>query len=200
MNKIITVGREFGSGGRELGRRLSEHLGYAYYDQEIIVEIAKRTELSEQYVQNIVERHYPSSFPIHIGRTFCTVTNPVMEQANIIFQEQCEILREMAAESDCVIVGRCADYILQELAPFRIFVYADMPERLNRCRKKAPAQEHFSDKELKSHIKRIDRNRAGYYQFRTGQKWGAPSNYDLLVNTTRVPIKLTALALAKLFL
>lgn len=200
MNKIITVGREFGSGGRELGRRLSEHLGYAYYDQEIIVEIAKRTELSEQYVQNIVERHYPSSFPIHIGRTFYTVTNPVMEQANIIFQEQCEILREMAAESDCVIVGRCADYILQELAPFRIFVYADMPERLKRCRKKAPAQEHFSDKELKSHIKRIDRNRAAYYQFRTGQKWGSPSNYDLLVNTTRVPIKLTALALAKLFL
>ena len=70
MNRIITIGREFGSGGRELGRRLSEELGFAYYDQEIISEIAQRTAMSEQYVQSIVE-HQPSfSFPIHIGRSF----------------------------------------------------------------------------------------------------------------------------------
>ena len=70
MNRIITIGREFGSGGRELGRRLAETLGFAYYDQEIVSEIARRTEMSEQYVQSIVE-HQPSfSFPIHIGRSF----------------------------------------------------------------------------------------------------------------------------------
>ena len=70
MNRIITIGREFGSGGREFGRRLAEALGFAYYDQEIISEIAKRTSLSEQYVEAIVE-HQPSfSFPIHIGRSF----------------------------------------------------------------------------------------------------------------------------------
>ena len=70
MNRIITIGREFGSGGRELGRRLSEKLGIAYYDQEIVSEIARRTELSEQYVQSIVEHQPAVSFPIHIGRSF----------------------------------------------------------------------------------------------------------------------------------
>ena len=70
MNRIITIGREFGSGGRELGRRLSEALGIAYYDQEIVSEIARRTEMSEQYVQSIVENRPSFSFPIHIGRSF----------------------------------------------------------------------------------------------------------------------------------
>lgn len=70
MNRIITIGREFGSGGRELGRRLSEKLGFAYYDQEIISEIARRTEMSEQYVQSVVEHQPHFSFPIHIGRSF----------------------------------------------------------------------------------------------------------------------------------
>ena len=78
MNRIITIGREFGSGGRELGRRLSEELGFAYYDQEIISEIARRTEMSEQYVQSIVE-HQPSfAFPIHIGRSFYPAPTPVL--------------------------------------------------------------------------------------------------------------------------
>ena len=81
MSKIITIGREFGSGGRELGRRLSEKLGYAYYDQEIIAEIAKRTALSEEYVQQIIERKPITSFPIHIGHSFYPVTNPMFQQS-----------------------------------------------------------------------------------------------------------------------
>lgn len=81
MNKIITIGREFGSGGRELGRRLSEKLGIAYYDQEIITEIAKRTSLSEQYVQSIVEHKPVFSFPIHIGTSFYPTTNWFLTRA-----------------------------------------------------------------------------------------------------------------------
>ena len=114
MNRIITIGREFGSGGREFGRRLAEALGFAYYDQEIISEIAKRTSLSEQYVEAIVE-HQPSfSFPIHIGRSFYPAVNPAFEQTMAVYQEQARINTQMAAKSNCVIVGRCADYILKE--------------------------------------------------------------------------------------
>ena len=80
MNKIITIGREFGSGGRELGRRLAEELGIAYYDREIIAEIAKRTELSEQYVQQIVEHRPLNLMPITIGHSICPVPHPLMEQ------------------------------------------------------------------------------------------------------------------------
>lgn len=106
MNRIITVGREFGSGGREFGRRLAEILGIAYYDQEIIMEIVNQTELSEQYVRNIVEQKPVVSFPIHAGRTFHMIGNPVVEQSQKIYQKQCKVIREMAEKSDCVIVGR----------------------------------------------------------------------------------------------
>lgn len=105
MNRIITIGREFGSGGREFGRRLAEALGFAYYDQEIISEIAKRTSLSEQYVEAIVE-HQPSfSFPIHIGRSFYPAVNPAFEQTMAVYQEQARIITLMAAKSNCVNRG-----------------------------------------------------------------------------------------------
>ena len=81
MRKIITIGREFGSGGRELGRRLSEHLGIAYYDQEIIAEIAKRTALSEAYVRQITENRPLTSFPIHFGGRFCALPDPLLQQS-----------------------------------------------------------------------------------------------------------------------
>mgnify|MGYP001623109397 CR=1 FL=1 len=149
MNKIITIGREFGSGGREFGRRLSETLGVAYYDQEIISEIAKRTSLSEKYVQAVVEHRPSFSFPIHIGRSFYPSANPAFEQTMTVYQEQARIITEMAAKSDCVIVGRCADYILQEYRPFRIFVYADMASKIKRCREKGPEEEALSEKELR---------------------------------------------------
>ena len=93
MSRIITIGREFGSGGRELGRRLSEELGIVYYDKEIITEIAKRTELSEQYVQSVVESKPVMSYPIHIGMSFNTISIAPVQQKNIIFAEQEKILK-----------------------------------------------------------------------------------------------------------
>lgn len=199
MNRIIAIGREFGSGGRELGRRLSEKLGFAYYDQEIISEIARRTEMSEQYVQSIVE-HKPSfSFPIHIGRSFYTAPTPVFDQSMTVYQEQARIITEMAQKSDCVIVGRCGDYILKEYEPFRIFVYADMESKIKRCRQKASEEEQMSDKELKQHILGIDKKRAKYYEFYTGHKWGDKLNFDLCINTSRAVIKEIVPAVAGLF-
>lgn len=121
MSKIITIGREFGSGGREFGRRLAERLGVAYYDQEIITEIAARTELSEKYVQFITESGSPIHyrFPIQIRRSFQHMNNPVFEQQQSVYLQQQKIIQEMAEKSDCLIVGRCGDYILKEQQPFR---------------------------------------------------------------------------------
>ena len=189
MNKIITIGREFGSGGRELGRRLSETLGYAYYDQEIVAEIAKRTELSEQYVREIEEHHTMFSYPIHIGRTLSTGFNSVVEQHTKIYGEQSRILREMAEKSDCVIVGRCADFVLADKDPFRIFVYADLESKLARCRAKAPENEGLTDRELKQKIQSVDRRRAKFYELYTGSPWRNMENFDVCVNTTHVSVR-----------
>lgn len=199
MNRIITIGREFGSGGREFGRRLSEELGIAYCDQEIISEISKRTSLSEQYIQAIVE-HQPSfSFPIHIGRSFYPATSPVFDQTMTVYQEQARIIKEMAAKSDCVIVGRCADFILKEYHPFRFFIYADMESKIKRCREKGPEEENLTEKELKQKISGIDKKRAKYYELYTGHPWGDKLNFDLCVNTTRTSIKDIVPVIAKLF-
>ena len=97
MGKIITIGREFGSGGREVGKRLSDELGIAYYDNEIITEIAKRTELAEGYVQHVMENGPTALMPITIGRTFYMGADPVMEQNNAIYREQSLVVQVLAA-------------------------------------------------------------------------------------------------------
>lgn len=199
MHQIITIGREFGSGGRELGKRLAELLGIAYYDKEIIEEIARRTQLAESYVQQIVEQRPGVYYPITIGRTLHGHGNDyLLKQHTDVYAEKNAVLREMAEKSPCVIVGRCADYILQEKKPFRLFVYADMASKVERCRRKAELPEHLTDRQLIRQIKRVDKNRARYYEYYTAQKWGGRSNYDLCINTTSVDIKEMAAAIAKL--
>ncbi len=195
MNNIITIGREFGSGGRELGRLLSEILGVAYYDREIISEIAKRTSLSEKYIQHITERKPIIPFPIHTGRTFWAV---IPDYNQSVQQEQHAIIQEMAAKSPCVIVGRCADYILRDSSPFRLFVYSDMASKIARCRKNErltyretrpevdESGQALTDKELSRRIEQINKGRADYYEFYTGQTWGDKSNYDLCINTAKL--------------
>ena len=123
--KIITIGREFGSGGRELGKRLAENLGFAYYDEEILTAIAQKSGLAEEYVKSVVENVVPKAYPITYGRTFC-YTSAYSENHIKIFKAQEEVMRELAGTRDCVIVGRCADIILQDLKPLNLFVFADM--------------------------------------------------------------------------
>lgn len=188
MNRIITIGREFGSGGRELGRRLSEIMEIAYYDQEIISEIAERTEMSEQYVQQIMDQRPVFSYPIHTGKRLMATVNPTLEQSQKIFSRQRDIIREMAEHSDCIIIGRCADYILADKEPVRLFVYADIKSRIARCRDKDP-EEKRADAALERAIKEIDKGRAAYYNYFTGCKWGDRRYYDLCINTTNRSIK-----------
>ena len=200
MNKIITIGREFGSGGRELGKRLSDHLGIAYYDKEIIDEIAKRTQLAEGYVRQVVEQQTALFFPITVGRTFhSTGSDYMLKQLTAVYAEQANVLREMAEKSDCIIVGRCGDYILKDHNPIRLFVYADMDAKVKRCREKADEHENLTDQELIKKIRRVDRDRAKYYRYYTGQEWGNRANYDMCINTSSVPVKELAEALAHLF-
>ncbi len=197
MNRIITIGREFGSGGRELGLRLSQRLGIAYYDQEIIAEISKRTELSEQYVRKMAEKKPMFSFPLHIGRSFHYMQNSPWDLNLSIFREQSAIIREMAEKSDCVIVGRCADDILREMNPLRIFVYGDMETKLERCRKRAGSDEKMTECEILSNIRKIDKNRSEYYGLYTGKVWGDKQSYDLCINTSKISVERASELLAE---
>ena len=196
MKKIITIGREFGSGGRELGRRLSEELGIAYYDQEIITEIAKRTDMSEEYVRQMSESRPAVSFPIHVRHSFYPTSNTTVQQSVTIFGEQHKLIKELAQKSDCVIVGRCADYVLRDERPFRIFVYADMPSKVKRCNERKSADEDMTEAQMIKKMKEIDKNRAKYYEFFSEHRWGAKENYDLMVNTSYADLKLLGKAIA----
>ncbi len=199
MNKVITVGRQFGSGGRELGRRLAEALGIEYYDKEILAAIAQHTSLSEEYVHNIIERTPHSLFPITTGQSFSYVCDYPLQQMNTIYQAQTDIIRDMAEKSDCVIVGRCADYILRDSKPLRLFVYADMDSRIRRCLARSAGAEHLTEKEVRRQIQQLDKNRSDYYEYFTDRKWGDMNNYDLCVNTSGQDIKTLVACLAKMF-
>ena len=114
MSRIITVGREFGSGGREIGRKLAQALGIAYYDHEIVTELIRRTNLAEEYIRSIEEKNPVPVFAVTTGRTFLSIGNPLAEQQVSVLSEEGRIIQEMAEKSDCVIVGRRADYILRD--------------------------------------------------------------------------------------
>lgn len=199
MGRIITIGRQFGSGGRELGRRLAELIGAEYYDKEIITEIAKHTSLSEEYVKSLVECKPHSLYPITVGKSIAYVGDYQLMQQQSVYSAQNAIIKELASKADCVIVGRCADYILRDQKPYRIFVYAEMESRIHRCMERAGADEKLTEKEIKRHIKEIDKGRAKYYDFYTGKKWGDMENYDLCINTTNSVIKDIVPGIARIF-
>ncbi len=199
MNKIITVGREFGSGGREFGRRLAEELGFEYYDKEIVTEISKHTSLSEEYVKQVVENTPHSLFPITVGHSFTYVDDYTIKRIQSVYSAKEEIIKELAEKSNCVIVGRCADYILKDYNPYKIFVYADMESKVKRCAERMSADEKLNDKQLIKHIKDVDKRRARYYEFYTDNRWGDKRNYDLCINTTDTVIKEIVPVIAKMF-
>lgn len=193
---IITISREFGSGGRELGKRLADELGFAYYDREIVTAIAQKTQMDEGYVANALEGGLFRGVPIHFGRTF-SYTTSLMTNTTNLFVEQHKIIRELAAKGNCIIVGRAADAILEEYNPLNLFVYADMPSKVARCRDRAPEGENLTERELIRHIKKIDAERARYYEMFSDTRWGSKEGYHLCVNTTGRQIKKLVPALAQ---
>ena len=129
------------------------------------------------------------SFPIHIGHSFYLSPDPTFHPDLSIYTKQHDLLHELARKSDCVIVGRCADFILRDQKPIRIFSYADMPSKIKCCIDRRPVDENLSEAQMKKRIMEIDRSRAQYYSFFTEQKWGAKENFDLLANTSGTDIK-----------
>lgn len=195
---IITVAREFGSGGRELGRRLAQNLGIAYYDHEILEEIAKKTDYCIEYIESVSESKPISLLPIHYAQTLSFGYDTSMQQMLEILEIQRKTLLELADRSSCVIIGRASDYILREKKPFRIFVYADDASKIKRFREHGGEGE--TDKKILKRIYEVDKQRRKYYEFVTGQTWGARENYDLMINTSNEDMKQLASSLAKLLL
>lgn len=198
MNKIITISREFGSGGRELGRHLSEILGFAYYDQEIITAIAEKSGLAVEYVNSIVENRPFNYYPITSSQTLASSYAPQFDFSLKVYTEQINIIQDLASKSNCIIIGRAADYILRDYKPVNMFIYADIESRIQRCRQRASKNEEMSDAKMTARIKMVDKNRARYYKFFTDRKWGERENYSLCINTTNMPIKELAIPLSEM--
>jgi len=187
--RIITISREFGSGGRELGKRLADALGYDYYDREIITRIAEKHDLNEDYVENILESGVWHSYPITVGHTFTRV-HSVSEVSSHLLKEKQRVIEEIAHMGrDCIIVGRNADILLEEYHPFKVFVCADMDAKVKRCVERAEKNENLNSKQMKRGIRRIDKNRARTHALLGSTRWGARDAYHLIVNTTSWSIK-----------
>ena len=131
--KIITISREFGSGGREIGKRLADILGYDYYDREIISEVAKIGNFSEQYVEEVDEKGYSSGYTLTFGRTLFYPVAAWDNSTRILLAEQ-KALKEIAGKGrDCIIVGRCADYVLKDRADcLNVFIHSSFEKRAER--------------------------------------------------------------------
>lgn len=187
--KIITISREFGSGGRELGKRLAEALGIPFYDNEIIKMIARENGFDENYVANISEKSIEVAYPLTIGNRFAMPPLQMMDQEIRVAATQRQIIEQFAQKGDCVIVGRCADVILKDYHPLNLFVYADMEHKVQRCIQRAPAGEHLTNKELEKKIKQIDKNRRQHREMYDDVRWGDKEAYHLCINTGGKEIK-----------
>lgn len=187
MNKVITISREFGSGGREIAKRLSDELGFTYYDSEIITLLSNSTGLKEEYLRNISEKGiYP--YPFQFGKTFSMMSSLQNVQNSVLIEQQ-KIIKEIAEKGNCIIVGRGADTILKEYHPFKIFVYANLESKVERCMAKAPKEENLSEGELIKKIEKVDKNRRNYNSIISNREWGKKENYDLCINTSNIEIK-----------
>lgn len=194
--KIITISREFGSGGRELGKCLADSLGFDYYDKTIITNIAKNQGLDADYVANRLEHQGWQAIPITYHRT---ISSTHYGNANDIalLVEQKKVIEQIAAlGKDCIIVGRNADVILRDYHPFHIFVCANTETKVKRCMERSHAEEHFTEKELIAKMKHIDKMRAKTREILSDLPWGEKSAYHLTVNTSEWDIKELADALS----
>ena len=187
---IITISREFGSGGRELGKRLAEALGYAYYDREILSMLAEQTDLNEDYLEHTLEENSLTNlYPITIGQTFSIMPNYFADQSTALLTKQTNLIKTLAAKSNCVIVGRNDDIILRDQNPLRIFVHADMEARIARCRRRDTDDANLTDKQFEKKINQIDKNRSKTHSILSPYKWGDRRGYELCINTTAITIK-----------
>ncbi len=187
---IVTIGREFGSGGREIGLKLSEKLGIPFYDKKLIVHTAEKTNLEESIVEKYDEQH---SFPAFSSSNIFDIYQ--MPMSDRIYIAQADVIRDIAAKDSCIIVGRCADFILDENPDvFKVFITAPMKDKIER---KRPLLEGKKDSEIENHIAKIDKKRAKYYTYYTDRTWGKASTYNLCIDSSILGIDGTVELIAK---
>ena len=197
--RIITVSRQFGSGGREMGQRLAERLGWDYYDKEIIQALAEKQGMDPEYVHRVLSGHGWHQYQLTYRHSFRQIGTGSWRHTEALIQQR-EILQEIAeAGNDCVIVGRDADVVLHEYHPFRVFVCADMESRIARClrhEERREEKERLTEKEILRNIRRIDRNRRQTREILTGRTVGDGTTFDLTVNAAGWEIEKLAEAVA----
>ena len=172
---MITISREFGSGGRTIGKAVAQKLGIPCYDAELITEMAKQSGFAEDYVREAGE-YAPGGL---LNSMFTSrAGGPTNE--DILWQIQCNIVAQLAKKGPCVIVGRCGDYILRDRPDvLKVFVHADMAFRAKRIVEVYGQREESPEQRLKDK----DKRRSTYYRFYTGRKWGQLDTYDLMLNS-----------------
>lgn len=195
--KIITISREFGSGGRELGKRLADALGFDYYDREIITAIAQAQGLDEDYVARALDNHMWQRVPLTYRRSFANGMILHGPETGLLLAQKRVIDAIAKAGGDCIIVGRNADVLLAGEGPLNIFVCADMETKVRRCMERASEGEGLTRRGIEQNIRRVDRNRARTREIITGSKWGDCRAYHLTVNTSGRSVKSLAPAVAE---
>ncbi len=182
MKKIITISREFGSGGRTIGKHLAEELGVPCYDSEIIEKVAIESGFAEEYIKDKGEYTHPSLL-MSLLTNRSIYTGPTNEDK--IWLIQCKVIKELAEKGPCVIIGRCADYILRERDDvMKVFVFADLEARAKRI---VEIYGEMEDAPIKR-LREKDKRRAAYYHHYTDMDWGASRNYDICLNSSFVGI------------
>ena len=185
---IITIDREVGSGGHEVGRRLAERLGVPFYDDEIITRAAVNTGYHEEYIKANDEKAPDYT----VSSLFTGIDTFQPSPFSRIQEEEFRIIREIAQEGSCVIVGRAADYILSDEEHVSIFIFAPIEERVKRNLEVAKTRfpdENADAYAMEKKVKQIDKQRRRYYEFYTDNKWGGRDVYDLLINTSRAGVE-----------
>lgn len=186
-NRIVTIARQFGSGGREIGEELSKKLGVKFYDKELISIAAKESNIAPEIFENVDEKAtnsllYSLSLGLYsFSNTYSVGDNlPVNDKLYIL---QHKIIKKVADEGPCVIVGRCADHILRDRNDvLRVFIYADLDFRVKR----AIDLKGVKPSKAEQVVQKTDKSRSNYYNFYSGKKWGLTENYDLCINRTKL--------------
>ena len=178
--RIITISREFGSGGRFIGEEVAKKLGITYYDKNIISEIAEKSGLSPEYIQESAELS-PKKGLFAYALAGRDITGKSVE--DMVYEAQRKVILELAEKESCVIIGRNADFILKDRNDvLNVFIYGDMPEKIQRIMGLYNVEEKGAVKMIAD----IDKRRMTNYNFYTDQKWGKASNYTLCLNSSQL--------------
>ena len=189
---IITIGRQLGSGGRTIGKRLAERLGIAYYDRELINLASKESGICGEFFEKADEKTSGGllkAFAMGFSMNSAIFQNNDYLSNESLFQIQSDVIRKVAAEGSCVLVGRCADYILRDESNcLNVFVTARMEDRIKRV---LEYNNELKENEVEEFINKADKSRSAYYNYYTDKVWGAAASYDLCVNSSYYGIEAT---------